>query len=252
MKKYISIVLILLHLFPVFSQNTKNIQVNLIKKEVIKTNNFSDINLLLTSENIFINEYNGKDILIEIYSNNLKKAPAYKIEKNTLTISNNKKLNKGENCSIYIYIPSSNNLQNLSITNKDGNISINKISIAESISVSSKSTKLVIKETKSSFFKINIQDGNLFFVNNSFDFFDIFSNTATNFIQLNTNPLGLSTIQTDSGIINLSLLSSLNWNIETKTKTGKIKNEITGLNDYNISKILLESESGNISVVKLN
>ncbi len=112
---------------------------NLIKRELINSENMQSINLMLSFETVEIQEYlSSDDVTIEIYSNNKEFIPAIKFADSVLAMKsvpiNFWNLKIHISCKVIIYIPSGKKLDKVHVGLSSGslkmsNINVNKIKL---------------------------------------------------------------------------------------------------------------------------
>lgn len=100
-----------------------------VNNESFLKNQISNLDIKLICEDLEIKETYGDEILIEVYCNNRKKAPAIECRNETLYISS--KVNftvLGFTCKIKVYLPANQQFSNVNIEGTSSDISIDSLS----------------------------------------------------------------------------------------------------------------------------
>ena len=255
MKRILFFVLFCFLTFFCFSQEK-----NIILRETYPTQNISNIKIDLYSENLSISCYNGEDILIEVSSNNKNLKPEISIFNEQFNISKTQSIfNKGDNCTVFVYIPFNHEILNYYINTRFGSLSTENLTATDKIQISCECFPFYNSNLTCNYFSFTTSE-NIIHINQlSCSYFDIQMTAGSLEVSLKNAPLASSYCHIKNGDLKISLPRTDNFEIQAYTNLGTFinnfdktiqttKNYKSFQNGIDGAVIKLQSHSGNITI----
>lgn len=261
MKKLLSVLCGLLFSSFVFANS------NLVFNEIYSTYDVNNLNITLSSEEIYFKTIHGDEITVEVYCNFDKKAPEVTLVGNTLDISRKAKQTiSGINyqCSIYIYLPDNYKFNKSEITLTSGDCEIEDFMSSEAYFVLTsgnlkveylevptakitttsgdirineyRGQNLVSISTSGNFsmdsfkgesFSIETTSGNTFLNHIKCDYFDVIATSGNVTVRTSQMIQATSRIQTTSGNIDLTVPFDSDFELTVDTNSGVFNDKIS-------------------------
>lgn len=203
---------------------------NFVESQVFDVEVINEIDIHLIYEKIQIEKIYGKEVLLEIYSNNNSLLPEVKFQKGKLSIMGNKKKHtKGDFCKIILYLPQENNCEQMSLAVKNYDLNLFDLKIGS----------LMIK----------VEEANINIRGLKVDFLDCKSKSGNIFLQLEEAILGKSEIFSNKGEILLEIYDDLQMELLLYSSKGDVKYKrdvFTKKED--VSQLIIENIYGNITI----
>lgn len=225
--------------FAVFSFNLSFTQEyyekNLISRDVFSPEDITEINADLFQESFVLKTAKSESIYVEIFSNNSNKKPSvyYSSETETLNITKTSlSYDKGDFCSIIVYVPETYLSVTYKISTNYGNIAIENVNSDNSIVLNNceGSTKINNCNCDYLYFLNNGQASEILFNNIKCSYFDISSIAGDISLSLTKGPEATSRITTKYGQINLTIPKTENFNLTVHSNNSKFINNYTKTN----------------------
>jgi len=102
-------------------------QSSTVAKDYFKMDEIKTIRAELSYESIIIEKIYGDEVTIEISTNNNRKIPEYDVNDGELLIHNVRRYALGDRCNVYLYIPQDLICESVSLTTASGDISVKEI-----------------------------------------------------------------------------------------------------------------------------
>lgn len=222
--------------------------------------NISNINTDLSAENLNISTYNGSEILVEVSSNNKKLMPQINIQDDVFKVSSsNNDFNKGDNCTISVYVPFNHEILNYYINQRYGALKAENLTATEIIKIDCGEGTPSISNLTCDAFKLSASQNYISINQLDCSYFDISMPAGSVEVNLKNAPLASSSCSIKDGNLTLSLPRTDNFEVQAYTKLGKFINNFTkttqSTSDYKSyvngndgAVIKLQSHSGNITL----
>lgn len=227
MKKVI--LAVLLGFFLIFSAKSQN-QKNLVSSVFFDTNEIQNIEISLESENCFIKSKKTPDILIELYGNNSKKLPLINQNLQNLEIKNNGSgLLKGENCSVFIWVPEDFFAQEYKISSQDGTVSLENIFSEESVLIAGNQKSIKVKNLHCEYFYLenSAENSQINLEKLNCNYFDINANDGKITVNLEKSPEASSKISAKNAPITLFISKNQNFELNVRSQKSDFINNFT-------------------------
>ena len=184
-------------------------------KNIVYSNTFAiaditDLKISLDYEELRINQIYGDEISIEIGCNNLSLVPSVQLQDNVLSIQGagthkqSKAIkNKGNVCTVYVYIPQDFMPGTINISLQSSNLMAEVLRASTAIVISSTSGRIDLMESHTESLTVKNVSGNTTIQKIKVDYFDLRSTSGLIFAELAQAPLARCSIQNKSGKVQL-------------------------------------------------
>lgn len=223
-------------------------------KNIVSTQNFDALSvdtleISLIYEDLKITQIYGDEISVEIGTNNIKKVPEVICEDGVLRIkSKEKKATRGNNCTVYLYLPQDLNLMSITINNASGNIQADILKAQNFVRLGNVSGRVDIASCTTELYNLTTVSGNATLQKVTVEYFDFSSTSGNIFAELSSAPLAASGITNVSGKSQLYVPKDSTLSFATFSVSGTITNNITTRKTSTAPQITLSSVSGKIEV----
>ena len=182
-------------LIPVFAESK-----NIVFNQSFDAQNIDEIKISLVYEDLKITRIYGDQINVEIGSNNLKKIPDVICHDGTFIIqSKEQKVTRGNNCTVYLYLPNELSAMSISISNVSGNIQADLLKAQNSVIVGNISGRTDIASCSAELINASSTSGNITLQKVIAEYFTFGSTSGNIFVEFQKAPLASSQITNISG-----------------------------------------------------
>ncbi len=254
MKKLLIALFCLLNLFAASAAE------NIIFESTYPIDNISKFEIGLSYENLYIESYFGSEISIQVDSNNIKMLPEIILTNEKLLLkSKNTKFKKADYCKIKIFLPKEYSSKIISASTTKGLIQASDISALSLLKFSSVSGSIFAKNVSAPDLEIFTFSGMIQTDILNTDFFSITSDSGAVEVSLLSSPSAFSEIINSTGPVSLFLPDDACIQLSANTNTGKISDDINKTLLFSKNKYLMpfgkdgpslniKTNSGNIRI----
>jgi len=255
MKRILFYVLFSLSSFFAFTQEK-----NIILRKTFPIQEISTINAELQFENLTITAYHGEDILVEVSSNNQKLLPEINFAEDSFQITkSSNEFNKGDNCSIFVYVPYELQISDYNVGTWYGNLNLENLTASESIKITTQNSKVAITNLDCNYFYIEGGETSFEINQLSSAYFTILLTAGSITTYLKKAPQAKSLCRIKDGPIFMSIPRTEAFEVTARSTKGSFINNFTKseqrtpdwktyINGNDGAEITLQSFSGDITL----
>jgi len=198
-------------------------QQNILFRESYDAAEINEVSVKVYFENIYISEIKGEQIVVEISSNNSLMKPIVSVDNSVLKIDDPySDYQKGDSCSIYVYIPKEFPLDGYKLESVFGSINIDNLKSKDFIDVqTSEYNNYCFKNLKTEYLHIKVDSelslSGLIVENLDCSYFNVEGFVGDIHMSLIHAPQAQSQIRVKEGKIFLDIPSDQNFDVETRS-----------------------------------